>query len=85
MCFHGRPRQFFERTCFLLVPMVLTAAVAIGDDRVQPDVRRVVVTRPAGLRQSHAGDARNVPAHTLPDGTGKLAARRRLFAAGSLR
>jgi len=45
MCFHGRSRQILERTCLLLVTMVLTARAAIGDDRVQPLDRRVVVTR----------------------------------------
>lgn len=45
MNFHGRSRQIFERTLFLLVPMVLTAEAAIGDDRVQPSARRVVVIR----------------------------------------
>src|SRR5437764_14852608 len=45
MNLHGRSRQIFERTFFLLVVMVLTAGVAIGDDRVQPSARRVVVTR----------------------------------------
>ncbi len=59
MCFRGRPRRFFERTCFLLVPMVLTAAAAIGDDRVQPAVGRGVVTR-----------ARPVCANPMPETLG---------------